>query len=265
MKTIQKKLKSKTGSSMFLAIVFFMFCFFVGGSVLAAATANGGRLAALKRDRSAYYLQRNAAVVIQNQLVGARPDEKPQINITRVYSQKMTATNPQKASDLRPTGSAWTTISVTTTNCSTELQRFVCETVVKAYLDDGVSIKYDETQKTSGDLADTSGSLSITVPGGGSSAGTTMTAAYKSTCDFSNLDEFGNILFTTIGADGKDGQFQVAVSAHVYKNVSTGSRDATYNSRTKVYTMTQDQTTSYTVTLENAVVGKNVPQSEQGG
>lgn len=265
MKKIQKKLKSKTGSSMFLAIVFFMFCFFVGGTVLAAATANGGRLADLKRDRSAYYMQRNAAVVIQNQMVGTQLDEKPQININRVYSQKMAATNPQKASDLKPTGSAWTTISVTTANCSTELQRFVCEAVVKAYLGDGASIKYDGTQKTSGDLADTSGSLSITVPGSGSSAGATMTAAYKSTCDFSNLDDFGDILFTTTGADGKDGQFQVTISAHVYKNESTGSRDASYNSKTKVYTMTQDQTTSYMVTLENAVVGKNVPQSEQGG
>ena len=45
MNKILRKLRSKAGESMILAMVFMLFCSFVGGSVLASATANAQRVA----------------------------------------------------------------------------------------------------------------------------------------------------------------------------------------------------------------------------
>ena len=68
MKTLRRKLHSKTGSSLIMTMVYFLFCIFVGGSVLAAATANGGRLLSQKASRQDYYTQRSAALLLKEQM-----------------------------------------------------------------------------------------------------------------------------------------------------------------------------------------------------
>lgn len=67
MNTIMRKLRSRKGASMILAMVFMLFCLFVGGSVLAAAAENGYRVEHLS-DQQQYLDERSAALLICDQL-----------------------------------------------------------------------------------------------------------------------------------------------------------------------------------------------------
>ncbi len=67
MKTIKNKLHSKSGASLLLALLFLGFCVLVGGTVLAAAAANGfrtTRMQAKKQELS----DRSAAMLVANEL-----------------------------------------------------------------------------------------------------------------------------------------------------------------------------------------------------
>lgn len=79
MKKLKNKLSSKSGASMLLALVFLMFCMFVGGSVLAAATANGSRAARQKENQQAYLSQRSASLLLADLLKG---DENSAMQLT---------------------------------------------------------------------------------------------------------------------------------------------------------------------------------------
>lgn len=67
MNTVIHKLRSQNGASMILAMVFMLFCLFVGGSVLAAAAENGYRVEHLS-DQQQYLNERSAALLIRDQL-----------------------------------------------------------------------------------------------------------------------------------------------------------------------------------------------------
>lgn len=67
MKHIKKKLRSRLGASLILAMVFMLFCSFVGGSVLASATANAQRVAQLAEQQD-FLLERSAALLASDQL-----------------------------------------------------------------------------------------------------------------------------------------------------------------------------------------------------
>lgn len=80
MNPVMRKLKSKRGASMLLAMMFMAFCVFVGGSVLSAAAANGSRVAKQAKDQQAYLSQRSAAIVIADELKG-HPDDQLQMTV----------------------------------------------------------------------------------------------------------------------------------------------------------------------------------------
>lgn len=67
MKHIKKKLRSRVGASLILAMVFMLFCSFVGGSVLASATANAQRVAQ-HAEQQDFLLERSAALLASDQL-----------------------------------------------------------------------------------------------------------------------------------------------------------------------------------------------------
>ncbi len=67
MSKLQRKLRSRTGASMILALVFLMFCSFVGGSVLVSATANAYRVAHLAEQQD-FLNQRSAALLLGDEL-----------------------------------------------------------------------------------------------------------------------------------------------------------------------------------------------------
>ena len=67
MSKLQRKLRSRTGASMILALLFLMFCSFVGSSVLVSATANAYRVK-LYGEQQDFLDQRSAALLLSDEL-----------------------------------------------------------------------------------------------------------------------------------------------------------------------------------------------------
>ena len=67
MNLIKNKLQSKRGASLLIAMVFLVFAVFIGGSVLAAASANGYRIEHLS-DQQDYLNQRSAALLLAEKM-----------------------------------------------------------------------------------------------------------------------------------------------------------------------------------------------------
>lgn len=67
MNRIKQKLRSRAGVSMILAMVFMLFCFFIGGTVLASATANAQRVAQMAEQQD-FLLEQSAALLLTDQL-----------------------------------------------------------------------------------------------------------------------------------------------------------------------------------------------------
>lgn len=67
MNLIKNKLHSKRGASLMIALVFLIFAVFIGGSVLAAASANGYRIEHLS-DQQDYLNQRSAALLLAEEM-----------------------------------------------------------------------------------------------------------------------------------------------------------------------------------------------------
>lgn len=123
MQSIKRKLSSQSGGSMLLALVFLLFCLFVGGSVLASATANGGRVNDLKASQQEYLTQRSAMLLMADML---ESNDGSDLQLT---------IKEEKISD----GST-ETVKVTFTILDNDftkstLEKILYETVVKIYLD----------------------------------------------------------------------------------------------------------------------------------
>ena len=67
MNQIKHKLQSKRGASLLIAMVYLIFAVFIGGSVLAAASANGYRIEHLS-DQQDYLDQRSAAMLLADEM-----------------------------------------------------------------------------------------------------------------------------------------------------------------------------------------------------
>ena len=81
MLTIKQKLQSQRGASMLMAMVFLMFCLLIGGSVLAAATANSSRIEHLVNDQQTFLSQRSALMTMEEMLT-TRSGDGPTIIVT---------------------------------------------------------------------------------------------------------------------------------------------------------------------------------------
>ncbi len=77
MQKINRKLRSERGASLVFAMVFMLFCAFVGGSVLAAATANGGRIQSQADNQQAYLNPRSVASVLSDDLAAPEKNKLP--------------------------------------------------------------------------------------------------------------------------------------------------------------------------------------------
>ena len=128
---IKEKLRSSKGASLIIALVFMLFCAMIGSAVLAAATANGGRIAALKSDQQEYLNQRSAATLLSDELQINRPkltvEKKEVVRTTYTVSD---------GGVLTPTGSTTTkTINFKVNgNVTTQLQRVLFESAILRYL-----------------------------------------------------------------------------------------------------------------------------------
>lgn len=89
MNRVLKKLRDKRGSSMILALVFLLFCTFIGGSVLAMSAANSARIRDYGEQQQAFLDQRSAVLLLEDALtrqyrpaVGAPLTAPPQMRLT---------------------------------------------------------------------------------------------------------------------------------------------------------------------------------------
>ena len=128
---IKEKLRSSKGASLIIALVFMLFCAMIGSAVLAAATANGGRIAALKSDQQEYLNQRSAATLLSDEL----QINRPKLTVTKKEVVKTTYAVGD-GGVLTPTGSDTTkTIDFKVNgNVTTQLQRILFESAILRYL-----------------------------------------------------------------------------------------------------------------------------------
>lgn len=87
MNSIKSKLRSQRGASIIIAMVFMLFCVFVGGAVLTAATANGGRERALTVEQQEFLNQRSLVGVLSDEMK-APGGSKNRVTIRYVVSTK---------------------------------------------------------------------------------------------------------------------------------------------------------------------------------
>ena len=163
---IKEKLQSSKGASLIIALVFMLFCAMVGSAVLAAATANGGRVAALKSDQQDYLNQRSAATLLQDELTISEP--------LLVITKTTTTTTRYTVGDGGVTTQIGNAVKETTFNfdvsgsIQTKLDRLLFESAILRYLQTNDMDGYTVTIR------------GFTVAGANGSAGTEI----KSISDF---------------------------------------------------------------------------------
>ena len=142
MNLISRKLRSQSGASMLIALMFMLFCLFVGGSVLAAATANGYRVAHMS-DQQDFLNQRSAALLLSDELDGTRADNPPTLKVNEVRITKVPVkvlANGGVVADITATRKVQETktfafsADFTAEKPMTVLQRLMLETAVCRYL-----------------------------------------------------------------------------------------------------------------------------------
>ena len=144
MSKLQRKLRSRTGASMLLALVFLLFCSFVGGSVLVSATANAYRVAHLSEQQD-FLNQRSAALLLGDELQ-LEPGQQFRLHVVDAYKTTKEV-NIVNGGGVVETGRSDTerviTFQLITNDTDvTELQRLMLETTVWRYLRERV---VDET------------------------------------------------------------------------------------------------------------------------
>ena len=145
MSVISRKLKSSSGASIIIALVFMLFCTFVGGSVLAAASANGYRVKSLS-EQQIYLNQRSAALLAADELTPAAGNLTLHIYDNKIQKQKITV---EDGGVVKPEGEAMLArtikFSLPTGTKLNELQRIMVEMTVLRYLEgiSGASVSLD--------------------------------------------------------------------------------------------------------------------------
>lgn len=136
MNLIKRKLRSQSGASMLIAMVFMMFCVFIGGSVLVSATANAYRVAHLNEQQD-FLNQRSAALLLSDRL---QLEKGQQFRLHVVDAYRTTKeVNVGNGGVVTETGTkaeerVITFQLITNDRDVTEMQRLMLETTVWRYL-----------------------------------------------------------------------------------------------------------------------------------
>jgi hypothetical protein len=137
MNRIKNKLRSRAGASMIMAMVFMLFCSFIGGTVLASATANAQRVAQMAEQQD-FLLERSAALLATDQL---KLKNNQYLRLT-VVDQKRTiqAAEPKSGIGLvlvegvTPERDRVITFTVSTNITLTEMHKLMLQSSVWRYL-----------------------------------------------------------------------------------------------------------------------------------
>lgn len=68
----QRKLESKSGAAMLIALIFLLLCSMAGSVVLAASSTSSGRLSNLKKNEQSYYTLSSAAKLLKKEIEGEK-------------------------------------------------------------------------------------------------------------------------------------------------------------------------------------------------
>ena len=175
MKRIRSKLNNSQGVSIIIALVFMLICLFVGGTVLTAATVNGGRLRAVGKHQQ-FLNERSAAMLVADELRGNGGNLK--LDITKRVIDRKTGTIQRDGSFESDANAASGKKIEYTFRASSDLsehplQRLVVEYAVRRYQarntvsnvfieypkSDGSLVTITENQFWSGKLAEAEGPL----------------------------------------------------------------------------------------------------------
>ena len=205
MLSIKQKLHEKRGASMVLAMIFLLFCSFIGGSILAAATANGSRIEHQTKDQQAYYSQRSAMFLMADMLTGEDGKGLQLIITERVVANQgeppirtITFTSPSITS---------TEGNMLPASC---LQKLLFETVVENYPRNGATPDFsyfDWISPVAYSFAPESGEIQI--EDGLSGVGDELLTAYYSintTDDYRVTIDFGPGSYTILTMDSTIGR-----------------------------------------------------------
>ena len=135
MKTILNKLRSRCGASMILAMVFMLFCSFIGGTVLASATANAQRVAQMAEQQD-FLLERSAALLVSDQLQ-LNDDKFLRMSVVDAYQTiqpVIVGDGGVVTNDGDPTFKRVVTFQVLTDTTPTNMHRLLLESTVWRYL-----------------------------------------------------------------------------------------------------------------------------------
>ena len=201
MSLIKRKLGSKAGASMLLALVFLMFCLFIGGSVLAAATANGSRVAHLKNDQQDYLSQRSAMLLMADMLTG-KDGEELQVVITEVLVEN---DGTQTSHTITFTSPTVNKTAPTDALPASFLQKVMFEVVVDTFEKNGATPNYsyfDWIGGTAYPYCSSTGTIAIA---DGSEQG--LEASYKinTTSNYDLSIDFGDNTYISLSMDGSIG------------------------------------------------------------
>ena len=149
MRKLQRKLRSRTGASMLLALVFLLFCSFIGGSVLVSATAFAYRVSQVAEQQD-FLNQRSAALLLGDEL---QLESGQQFRLHVVDAYKTTKeVNIVNGGGVVETGNlteerviTFQLITNVPTNNITGMQRLMLESTVWRYLREKVA---EEEKKT---------------------------------------------------------------------------------------------------------------------
>jgi hypothetical protein len=234
---------------MFLSMVFFLLCFFVGGSVLAAATANGGRLARSQESMASYYAQRSAVSLLREQFTSSTT-----MSIKLITTKTTTITSGSSTSVTTQTAECY---DVETNANQTTLQQLVSQAALAVYKehhieDNRLKTKKSDSTNTMTVNGETSGDLTMSLSGVDSS--TRVTVHY--TCSYdSDSGDFGDIVFSVYTDESSDSQFCLVIPASV-NVVKTTSNQSTTDTNTSTIVRT---------TTESVNVTWGTPEIQKGG
>lgn len=130
MKRIKTKLHDRSGASIIIALVYLLICAFVGGTVLAAATANSGHIGERANSTQSYMAQRSAALIFKDELTPA----SGQITLTANTVITDTVVTQSSGSSTHTTDTKYV-MSVPDGFKSEGLRRLIFDPAAKMYID----------------------------------------------------------------------------------------------------------------------------------
>ena len=138
MKKIKEKLTAQTGASLLIALVFMMFCCFVGGSILAAATQQMTYVKRMTQTEQQYLSQRSAITLISDSLKSYTSN-----SIRLMVADKNVTTDDVTVTDggvenMVSRGEPQRELSFIVSGADERsiMQRFILETSILRYLDE---------------------------------------------------------------------------------------------------------------------------------